>query len=270
LNKTLCLSLPVLALMALAVSLPAADFEIGPQDSKPSDIGTPDSGPISSRGDTKGGLPPAEVPTPLSAGDVPTAYGLSKYEMRADLAFYEGGGILGKAYLGLFPQFLIGGAANVRGFIGSSDLAMTRDDAQLLAKLIVIKEDEAFPALAIGWDGPAYDRGEAKGLYIALSKELPTAVGYIQLHGGLNSSQVQSFVATRDLRASAALTGAIHNFGFFTSVDEVLDPVAPRWDAGFEGHFSPITLGLEWQDLASGRPDTKPSRLLRVSWLGRF
>jgi hypothetical protein len=210
------------------------------------------------------------MPTPIQAGDVPTAYGLKKYEMRGDFGFYEGGGILGKAYLGLFPQFFIGGAANVRGFIGSSDLKMDRDDAQLLAKLIAIQEDESIPAVAIGWDGPAYGRGEAKGLYLALSKEVPTALGFIQLHGGLNSSNVESFVGSRDLRASAALTGAIRNFGFFTAVDEVLHPVAPRWSLGIEGYFTPITLGLEWRDLASGRGNLSSTRLLRVSWMGRF
>jgi hypothetical protein len=268
-TQRLPLFLPVLILLASAPHLRAADFEIGPQDSKPADVGTPDAGPVSSR-DAKEGLPPADVPTPLAAGDIPTAYGMRKYEMRTDFAFYEGGGILGKAYLGLFPQFYIGGAANVRGFIGNSSLNMTRDDAQLLAKLIAVKEDDNFPGVAIGWDGPAYGGGEAKGLYLALSKEVPTAAGYIQLHGGLNTANVQGFVSTRDLRASAALTGAIRNFGFYTGIDEVLNPVAPRWSLGFDWHFSPITLGLEWQDLASARPGVTPSRLMRVSWQGRF
>src|SRR6185436_6285279 len=98
----------------------------------------------SSRAEARG-LPPAEVPTPIQAGDAPTAYGVRKYEMRVDFNFYEGGGILGKTYMGIFPQFMLGGAANVRGFIGSSDLKMSRDDAQLLARLVAIKEDESIP-----------------------------------------------------------------------------------------------------------------------------
>jgi hypothetical protein len=261
-------SFPLILLLAgtwaLTRALGAADFEIGPQEGQESSA----SG-AGSRAEARG-LPPGDVPTPMQAGDVPTAYGLRKYEMRADFNFYEGGGILGKAYLGLFPQFSIGGAANVQGFIGSSDLKMSRDDAQLLAKLVAIKEDESIPAVAIGWDGPAYGRGEAKGLYLAVSKEVPTALGFIQLHGGLNTANVESFVGNRDLRASAALTGAIRNFGFFTAVDEVLHPIAPRWSLGIEGHFAPITLGLEWRDLASGRGNLTSTRLLRVGWVGRF
>ena len=258
--------LPALALACLTLGQAAlaADFEIGPtENASPAEAAPSHRSPA-------GGMPPADVPTPIAAGDIPTAYGLKKYEMRADFGFYDGGGILSKAYLGLFPQFYIGGAANVRGFIGSSELKMVRDDAQLLAKLVAVKEDESIPAIAIGWDGPAYDRGEAKGLYLAVSKEVPTAVGFLQFHGGLNSANVESFVGNRDLRASAAMTGAIYNVGFFTGVDEVLHPVAPRWSLGFEGHFAPITLGLEWRDLASGRGDLRSTRLLRVSWVGRF
>lgn len=263
-NKTLFILFG--ATLCLA-SLRAADFEIGPQDGAGAAIGEDTEAP---RPKAVRGLPAADVPTPLSAGDIPTAYGLRKYEMRADFGFYEGGGILGKAYLGLFPRFTLGGAANVRGFIGSSDLKMGRDDAQLLAKLMAIEEDESVPAIALGWDGPAYDRGEAKGLYLAVSKEVPTALGFIQLHAGLNSANVESFVGSRDLRANAGLTGAIKNFGFFTSVDEVLHPVAPRWGVGLQGHFAPITLALEWRDLASGRANLPSTRLLRVGWVGRF
>jgi hypothetical protein len=264
-------ALPLLffaAVWALGPCLRAADFELGPQENLNSGHSSaPSHSGASSRAE---GLPVGEVPVPIQAGDVPTAYHLRKYEVRTDFSFYEGGGILGKAYLGLFDMFSIGGAANVRGFIGSSDLKMTRDDAQLLAKLVPIEEDESIPEVAIGWDGPAYDRGEAKGLYLALSKQVPTTLGFIQLHGGLNTANVESFVGNRDLRASAALTGAIRNFGFFTAVDEVLHPVAPRWSLGLEGYFAPITLGLEWRDLASGRGDLNSTRMLRVGWVGRF
>jgi hypothetical protein len=147
---------------------------------------------------------------------------------------------------------------------------MTRDDAQLLARFAVLEEDESIPALAIGWDGPAYDNEQAKGLYLSASKEIPTSVGFIQFHGGLNSAEVGNFVASRDLRASAAVTTAVYNYGLFTNLDDVLDPLGPRWCAGINGTFSPITLGLEFRDLASERPNTPVSRLLRVTWVGQF
>ncbi len=248
------------ALVGPGAGLSAADFEIGPQDSDPGASSQP----------LDEGLPASTVGTFLEAGDVQTAYSLKKYGLRTDFKFHDGGGILAKGYLGLFPRFFVGGAAELRNFIGSGELRMRRDDAQLLARLQVIREDDSLPALALGWDGPAYERGEAKGLYLALSKNLPTSVAFVQLHGGLNSSNVETFVGSRDLRASLALTSAIGNVGFFTEVDEVLHPLGSRWNAGISGTFAPIQLGIEFRDLASPRPNTPVSRLLRVSWSGRF
>lgn len=252
----------------LQAPLAAADFEIGPQEGGSGEASEPAS--ASPSAPVKGGIPAADVPVPIEAGEVQTAYGLKKYELRTDFKFYEGGGILSRAWLGLFPQFFIGGAANVRSFIGSGELHMNRDDAQLLARLVVWPEDDAFPGLALGWDGPQWDRGEAKGLYLSVSKEVPTALGFVQVHGGLNSSVVETFVANRDLRASLALTGGVRNLGFFTEVDEALNSRGTRWNAGLSANFAPLSVSLEWRDMASGRERTPVSRLLRVAWQGRF
>lgn len=253
----------LILLLAFTVSgLPAADFEIGPADAAGS------SDEASEPRDF--GLPAAAVPMNLEAGDVQTAYSLKKYALRSDFKFHDGGGILAKAYLGIFPQLMLGGAAELRNFIGSGPLSLTRDDAQLLARLQVLREDNSIPSLAIGWDGPAYERGEAKGLYVAFSKELPTSLAFIQLHAGVNTANVEGFVANRDLRASGALTTAFNNVALFTEVDEVLHPRGSRWNAGLNATFSTITLGLQFRDLASPRPNTPVSRLLRVSWNSRF
>ena len=81
---------------------------------------------------------------------------------------------------------------------------------------------------------------------------------------------MEQFQANRDLRASFGVTTAVHNVGLFTEVDEVLNAAGSRWNAGLQAYFSPITLGLEFRDLASIRPSTPVSRLLKVSWNGRF
>lgn len=260
----------LLGVSALAAGLAAADFEIGPVDAGAGDKAPARHSERKASDDGLGGVPTSDVPVYIEAGDVPTAYGLKKYELRTDFKFHEGGGILSKAYLGLFPRFFLGGAMELRNAIGSGDIHLRRDDAQLLARLLVLVEDEAVPALAIGWDGPAYERGEAKGLYLTVSKELPTSLAFLQFHGGLNTANVEQFQANRDLRANFAVTTAIHNVGLFTEVDEVLNPLGSRWNAGILGYFSPITLGLQFRDLASPRPNTPVSRLLKVSWDGRF
>lgn len=256
----------ILGLSLAPLALKAADFEIGPVEGETS------AKPAARQdGDDGGaGLPTAQVPVGIEAGDVPSAYGLRKYELRTDFRFHDGGGILGKAYLGIFPRFFLGGAAEMRNAIGSGDIRFHRDDAQLLARLLVLVEDETVPALAIGWDGPAYERGEAKGLYLSVSKEVPTSLAFVQFHGGFNTANVEQFQGNRDLRANFAVTTAIHNVGVFTEVDEVLNTAGSRWNAGFFASFSPITLGLHFRDLASPRPNTPVSRLLKVSWNGRF
>lgn len=253
-----------LALLAPISALKAADFEIGPQDSGSAadNAGTGSSADL--------GVPATDLPLRLEAGDVPTAYVLKKYGMRTDFKFHQGGGILGKASLGLFERFTLGGAVEVRNFIGSGDLNISREDAQLLARLLVLREDHELPALAIGWDGPAYDGGEAKGLYAVLSKEFVTPLAFFQLHGGVNSAKVEQFDAAHDLRAFFALTTGFYNVGLFTEVDEVLNSLGSRWNAGLLLHFRPVSLGLEFRDLASARPGVSVSRLLRVSWDGRF
>ena len=264
--------------LGLLAQLPAADFEIGPQDSgasgAPASGVSPSSGGSPSNGAAKD---PAvhmaltsDYPVRLDAGDVPTAYGLDKYALRVDMRFYDGGGILTKAYLGIFPRLFIGGAADLRGAIGSGPLSMTRDDAQLLARLLVLLEDDDIPAVAIGYDGPAYEHGAARGLYLAVSKEFPTSLAYVQVHGGLNTGQVDQFNVDHDLRGSLAITTAIQNVGLFSELDEVMDPLGPRWNSGLEVNFDPIVVAVELRDLGAIRPDTPVSRLLRLSYNGRF
>jgi hypothetical protein len=274
-----------LAALALSVACAAADFEIAPENgsgSVPHDATQPDVTPVpgtqvpvdpapARQSDDSFGLSPEDdTPVWLSAGDVPTAYLMPKYGLRTDFRFYDGGGILGQAYLGLFSRFFVGGAANVPDFVGSGHLTMTRDDAQVLARLALLTEDKGIPALSVGWDGPTYDRSIAKGLYVVASKQVAVDPCVVQFHGGVNAGTELETFNDHDLRASGAMTVSFRNYGAFTSIDEILNPVGPRWCAGLQASFDPITLGLEFQDLASVRPDTPVSRLLRVAWNGRF
>jgi hypothetical protein len=238
----------------------AADFDTGgsaPAQDKPAHAGADNSG-------NAGG------PQILQAGDVPTAYAMLKYEMRADIRFYEGGGVVSKVDLGIFPRFSIGGGLNVPNAIGSGNIPLDREDASLSARLLAFKEDESMPAISLGWDGPAYDRGELRGLYVALSKEFRSPMGYAQAHGGVNTSVFNSFVGSRDLRAFAALTATYQQVTAFVEGDEFINPAGPRLNSGFRVFFDPISLGLEFQDLGGLREGVRASRLLRVSYTGLF
>jgi len=207
----------------------------------------------------------------VSLGDVPSAYTLMKYEILGDIRFYEGGGIMTKAVVGIWPRFFFGGALNVRNFVGPGDLSVNRDDATMLARLLVIPEMTAFPAISLGWDGPAYAGGEMRGLYLAASKEIRSSLGYFQVHGGVNAAEFEGFLFERDFRAFAALSTMIVNVLIFAEADELFHPLGPRLNAGLRVHFDPISLGVEFQDLGSTRTaDTRISRMLRVSYVGLF
>jgi hypothetical protein len=273
------------AALALTVTAAAADFDLAPQDgsasvshdatqSEDSNLAPGTQVPPAGSGlqaEDLGTLTPDELPVWLDAGDVPTAYTLPKYGLRTDFRLYEGGGIVGKAYIGLFSRFFIGGGVNVPNFVGAGPIHMTNDDAQVLARLQLLAEEGDVPAIAVGWDGPAYDHSEAKGLYVSASKQVAVDPCVVQFHGGVNAgTDLESFVGKRDLRADAAMTVSYRNYGAFTSLDEILYPSGPRWCAGLQATFDPITVGLEFQDLASVRPDTLPSRLIRLAWNGNF
>jgi hypothetical protein len=190
------------AALAMGAACSAADFDMAPEEgggsvsrsATPSADLTPVPGtqiPADQADqageDENAGLSHSEVPVWLSAGDVPTAYTLPKYGLRTDFRFYDGGGIYGQAYLGLFSRFFVGGAANVPDFVGAGTIHMTRDDAQVLARLQVLAEDEGLPAISVGWDGPGYDRSANKGLYLSASKQVAMKPCVVQFHGGLNA-----------------------------------------------------------------------------------
>jgi len=251
------------AFLLLSVPLFALEFESGATSTTSSSpTGAVPTAPAS--GD-------ATVPQLIDAGDVPTAYALLKYEMRADIRFYPDGGILNKVYLGIFTRFFIGGALNVPGLVSAGPVYLDRDDAELLARLIVVKEDDQTPSIAVGWDGPAYDGAEERGLYIVMSKEFRAPLGYFQAHGGINTSNFEDgWQAGRDLRGFAALTSTFSQFTGFCEADEINNPAGPALNAGLRYFFDPISLGLEFRDLGATQGGEPSSRLLRASYSGLF
>jgi hypothetical protein len=250
-----------LALLLVAGPLAALEFE-SPNAS---------SGAAAAPAGASGGASEASVPQIIDAGDAPTAYGLLKYEMRTDIRFYSDGGILTKLYLGIYPRFFIGGALNVPSLINAGPVTVTQDDASLLARFIIMKEDATYPAMALGWDGPAYDGGEKRGLYLTASKEFRTPLGFFQAHGGINTAVFDNgWQASQDLRGFAALTSTFRQLTGFCESDEINDPAGPRYNAGIRFFFDPISLGLEFRDIGATRAGIASSRMLRVSYSGLF
>ena len=224
-----------------------------------------------SKGATPQSKAESSVPRLIDAGDAPTAYSLSKYEMRADIRFYPGGGILNKLNLGVFPRFFIGGGLNVPGLVNAGPVTLVREDVSLLARLVAVAEDDSWPAIAIGWDGPAFNGAELRGLYLSASKEFGTPLGYFQLHGAANSAFFENgWQADKHLRGSGALTFSIRQLTAFGEADELGSPAGPRYSAGARFYFEPVSLGVEFRDLGATRAGLMSSRMLRVSYSGLF
>src|SRR5206468_1427257 len=125
------------------------------------------------------------------------------------------------------------------------------------------------PAVALGYDGPAYAGAELRGAYISLSKEFRTPLGFFQGHAGANSSYFDNgWQMARDLRGFAALTTTFRQVTGFIEADEINNPAGPRYNAGARVYFDPISLGVEFRDLGSTRSGVQSSRMLRVSYSG--
>jgi hypothetical protein len=248
----------LLALLLAFRPLLALEFEGSASDSSPK-TASPNGGAESS------------LPRLLDAGDVPTAYTLLKNEVRVDERFFPGGGLLSKVSIGVFSRLMLGGALDLPGLVAAGPVTLQREDASLLVRLLALPEDAQLPAVSLGWDGPAYGPAELRGLYLSASKEFGTPLGYFQLHGGLNTSNVDNgWTASHDLRGSAAVTSSFRQVTGFFEADEIGHPAGPRLDGGLRVFFDPISLGLEFHDIGATRNGTPSWRVLRASYTGLF
>jgi hypothetical protein len=256
----------LIVFLSLALGLPAADFVVENDANAPAEPVSGSSNPIqrlsSSHRET-------EFPALTEAGDVPTAYMLSKYELRGDLRMYEGGGVYPKISLGIFPWLSIGGGFSAGNVVGSGKPTMDSESAKASVKLKLLDDNQSWPGLAVGWDGPAYDTTPLRGLYATLSKEVATTLGWWQLHVGANT---WSDWRNPDLRNQgsgyAAITALFRGLALFGEYDNAFQPDGGYANAGFRYCFDPVILGLEFRDLGARHGES--SRLLRVAYSGQF
>jgi len=204
-----------------------------------------------------------------NAGSGPTAYLPMKYELKADVRFYEGGSIYPKVNLGLFPWLMIGGGVDMRNVIGYGPVTVGDDSAKADFKLRILEESDSQPALALGWDGPAFSYERLRGLYLSVSKELKTGLGFWQVHAGVNTWSNWKAINLRDEgSAYAAVTTLFSNLYLFCEYDDALRQDGGYLNAGFRFTFEPISLGIEFRDLGARHGGS--GRLLRVGYTGLF
>jgi hypothetical protein len=254
--------------LTLSATLMAADFEVEPEqaDKETAPARSGAENPVQKLSQPREA---AAAPTWLDAGSVPTAYLPMKYELKGDVRFYEGGSIYPKVSLGLFPWLMIGGGIDMRNVIGYGPVTVGDDSAKAAFKLRVLEENSSQPAVAVGWDGPAYSYERLRGLYLSVSKELKTGLGFWQLHAGVNTwSNWKNIDLKEQGSAYAAVTTLFSNLYLFAEYDDAVRQDGGYLNAGFRFTFEPISLGIEFRDLGARHGGS--GRLLRVGYTGLF
>lgn len=127
--------------------------------------------------------------------DLPTAGTLDRGSYAVDLRMFGNGGLLGRVAVGITPRFMFGISYGGENIIGEGDIDWNPRPG-IVAKLRLIDENFAIPAITIGFDSQGYgpyndefDRYETKsrGLYAVASKNYAILLN-LGLHAGLNFS----------------------------------------------------------------------------------
>ncbi|MGH2570413.1 MAG: YjbH domain-containing protein [bacterium] len=127
--------------------------------------------------------------------DLPTAGLVPEASFEASVRAFPGGGLVGRADVGLLSWLSLGGAYGGMQLIGDGRPDWYPEPAFAL-KIRLLEEDYSVPALAVGIDteGRGYfdeERGryqyKSRGLYLVLSKNYAW-YGDFSFHGGINRS----------------------------------------------------------------------------------
>lgn len=132
---------------------------------------------------------------PRSIVDMPTAGMVEKGALAIDADFYEDGGMLLGASVGVFDRLSLGISYGGTGIIGSSPAVMNQVPGFDI-RVRPLEESFALPALLIGFDSQGkgfYDKARSRyeikspGFFAVISKNF-LVLGYLTLHGGVNYS----------------------------------------------------------------------------------
>ena len=124
--------------------------------------------------------------------DVPTASTLIKGEIRVDIKFYPGGGILNRFYVGFFDRFMMGGALNITNIVGTGDVEVVLPP-KFLGKIRITDDDGVVPAISLGYEGEGYFDMDPRGAFLAVTKEIELGQVFLQATGTIYTNEFQEF-----------------------------------------------------------------------------
>ncbi|MCC7431187.1 hypothetical protein IT568_10115 [bacterium] len=132
---------------------------------------------------------------PISLVDKPTAGTLSKGSYSVNARLFEGGGLQNEIKVGISDRLMIGLGYGASGIIGSSKVDWY-DYPGAFISYRVFDENEAFPALSLGFNSQGYGTYDnnknrfyvkSTGFYAVASKNY-YLLGNLGLHAGINKS----------------------------------------------------------------------------------
>ncbi|MFP4465982.1 MAG: hypothetical protein ACLFP1_02920 [Candidatus Goldiibacteriota bacterium] len=199
--------------------------------------------------------------------DILTANTLSSGEMRVEAKFYPNGDVLNKLSIGIFDKLMIGGIFNVKNLIASGDVSF--DVPQFLVKWRFTDDKDAWPALAIGYEGMGNADVQAKGLYLAATKELASGDFSVQLTLDIYSEDFADFRGIVDAGAGIAMA-VTREFVVTAEYDGILGIIGSRHiNFGIGYFFDPIEIDVGirygiWSD------HYYLSRMLKIMYIRYF
>jgi hypothetical protein len=197
--------------------------------------------------------------------DVPTANTLLKGEIRADFKFSPGGGILSRLYIGIFERLYIGGAFNVNNVIGSGTVQPEIPD--FTCKIRITDDEGAVPAISLGYEGQGYMNLPAKGIFLAVTKEISAGI-IIQLTGAVYTDNFVHFGQDIGLGAGFAV-GITRELNACAEVDGIPGYAKGRINFGIGYFFDPIEIDIGFK-FGFGDGEPAQARVLKVVYITYF
>lgn len=218
------------------------------------------------------GSPPPEqtaFAANLEVGDVPTASTLFARMFHLNVRMYEGGGILAKAAASFNNSLMLGLGVNADNVIGSGRVNFSDNPVQAVAKVKLFDPPGGRTAVALGYDGNAYDATRQRGVYGVLSEQVGGAGLVARIHAGAGVLRFRNFAATRktdpgpDVNAFLGVSAALSEDVFLGAEwDDALwhdgslnASIGYSWDVG-------LRLQLDFKDLV--RKSSPSNRLLKI------
>lgn len=207
--------------------------------------------------------------------DTPTSNTLLRGMYNFHMRFYEGGGVLTRAWVGFANTFMIGATFNLDNVIGVGTI--TGREPKVLAKLRIIEDSAAFPALALGYEPQAFgfyglvasDSYSVRpiGAYAVVTKQ----IGILNLNAGICNHNVwNNFALNNDLGIFAGGIVMLNpDFAVLAEYNDITSLTTNSLNFGFRYAFAPeLRIELDLKGL-TGAPENYV-RNLRIDYTNYF